>query len=173
MNPSKSAAVLMLVGAFAAGVATTYAGTSVLTSIRARQPDCPPARSSNDRDWRQRFAQDLGLDSAQSATLNVLLDERRSAVMEVSAVPRAQSDSIFAAAKAKADSIMAVPRAKIDSINAASREKQYALYTPEQRAKLEERKAAAIAQQTERQAQRARCEKMQPNQQTTKNKPNN
>ncbi len=172
MNRAKGAAVLMLVGAFAAGVGTPVVYNAVVTN-RPKAPDCPQPRSGNT--YSQRFAKFLELSPTQKAAVDSLLAFRTRAVNEIYALPRARSDSLSAATHAASDSIWAVPRAKADSVRKAIEVQQNAVFTPAQRAKLDERQAAYRQRESERQAQRqaqqARCEKLQPNAPSSKNSP--
>jgi Spy/CpxP family protein refolding chaperone len=167
MNRSKGAAMLMLVGAFAVGAGTPIVYGAYMKH-RPKPPECPQPRTENN--FRQRFNELLKLDSTQIKALDELLDERNRAVSEIFAVPRKKSDSIFAAAKSASDSILAPARLKADSVRKDIQNKQNAIYTPEQRAIVEERQAAMRQRNAERQAQRqaeqARCEKLQPKQQS-------
>ena len=171
MNRAKSAAVLTLVGAFAAGVGTPIVYNAVVAN-RPKAPDCPQPRSANT--YSQRFAEFLELSPAQKVALDSLLDVRTRAVSEIYAVPRARSESLSAATRAANDSIWAVPRAKADSIRKAIGAQQNAVFTPAQRAILEERQATYRERDKERQAQRqaqqARCEQLQPRQPAAQNK---
>jgi hypothetical protein len=179
MNSSKNAAVLMLVGAFAAGVGSTYAGSVALKSMRDKQPVCPQPRTESEIKYRQNFADQLGLDSTQKAAFFALIDERNRAVSEVFAVPRAQVESIQASTRARVDSIYAVPRARADSIRNATRQKQNAIFTDAQRTKIAERLAEMDRHRAEQKEQQSRCERpdgrqmqQQKNQPPTKNKSN-
>ena len=160
MNRTKSAAVLMLVGAFAAGGGTLYAGSRLVEAQRAKQSDgCPQPRSENN--YRQRFAEFLGLDSTQQRMLDALISERNTEVSEIFAAPRAKVDSVMKAARATSDSILAAPRLQADSVRNAIQVKQNAVFTAEQRAKLEQRRTEMDIRRKEQSDQKARCERQQ------------
>jgi hypothetical protein len=170
MNPSKGAAVLMLVGAFAAGVGTPIVYKAIADS-RPQVPACPQPRTP--ASFIDRFSQlmeRLGepLDSTQRQTIESLINERNRLVGDIYAVPRARAESAIASARAFADSILNPAHARATAVRDSIKVIQDSVFTPTQRAKLDERNAAARVRNQERQAQRqaqqARCEGTQPKQ---------
>lgn len=140
MNRSKAAAVLTLLGAFAVGAVTMYTYSEVTTSTPALRDPCGNQRTAND--LKNRVYEDLGMNDQQRSEWNSLIDSRTKAINE----------------------IYAIPRVGADSIRAETRDKQRALLTDDQRAKLDARQAAFRQRSIDRQKQ---CEAQQ---QSTKNK---
>ena len=143
MIPSKTAALLTLVGSLVVGAVGGYAVKGYVD--RPPDPsDCPQLRSERDRNFRTTIYADLEMNAAQRQQWDSLIDLRRKTVSE----------------------IFAIPRAREDSIRSETWVKLKALLTPAQITKMNERSAAMREVQEERQK---RCDNQTS---TNKNKSN-
>jgi hypothetical protein len=132
MNRSKSAALLMLVGSFAAGGAVMYTYDTLTTRPAAPNP-CPVRSQEN---YRKNIYGFLEMTPEQRKTWDSLIDERGRAVRD----------------------LFAIPRAKEDSIQRDIRARQMAVLNPSQRQKLDERRAEMRSRDSTR---RALCDQQQ------------
>ena len=114
MQGSKNLAIMFLLGATLVGGALGFAADRFMVKDRL----C--AAKLTERELRVGFYDDVGLDAGQRAAWDALLDERQKSM---------------AAARATI-------KPKTDSIMEAYRQKTTALLTPEQRARVDQRRAA-------------------------------
>ena len=135
MIPSKTAALLTVVGSLVVGAVAGFSLKTYQDNAAANSSsDCPQVRNErNERKLRSTIYADLGMDSRQQAQWDSLIDLRRT----------------------KVTALYAAPRAAEDSIRAETWEKLKALLTADQRTRMADR---AAAMQRARQERQARCE---------------
>lgn len=123
MQRSKGIALLLLIGAFIAGIATGFAAD------RAMRHDRPGKHRA--RSQVERMARDLDLTAAQRASVDSILDGRRQQMRQLFAPIRPQMDSLMALGKVIGDSthqqlrrvLTTEQRVKFDRMHTESRKR--------------------------------------------------
>jgi Spy/CpxP family protein refolding chaperone len=124
MQRSKGIALLFLIGAFIAGIATGFAADRAMRHDR-RGPGRGP------RSQVERMARDLNLTAAQRASVDSIIEGRRKQMRQLFAPIRPQMDSLMALGKVIGDStheqlrrvLTAEQREKFDQMHAESKKR--------------------------------------------------
>ena len=120
MDRSKGYALMFLLGAFVAGGALGFTADRVIDSGHRREMRGPRAS-------RQKMAEELKLTPQQQASIDSLMEQKRSQIMTLYKPVKPQLDSIAVAARVVSDSTHAQIKR---------------LLNPEQQAKLDRMRAA-------------------------------
>ena len=128
MDRSKGYALMFLLGAFVAGGALGFTADRVIDSGHRREMRGPRAS-------RQKMAEELKLTPQQQASIDSLMEQKRSQIMTLYKPVKPQLDSIAVAARVVSDSTHAQIKR---------------LLNPEQAAKLDRMRVAARKELAER-----------------------
>jgi hypothetical protein len=119
MQGSKNLAMMFLLGATLVGGALGFATDRYLVKDRL----CAPKLT--ERELRVGFYDDVGLNAEQRAAWDALLDERQKSMAAARATIKPKTDSIMEAYRQKTTELLSPEqRARVDQRRAADRERQ-------------------------------------------------
>ncbi len=119
MQGSKNLAMMFLLGATLVGGALGFAADRFMVKDRL----CAPKLT--ERELRVGFYDDVGLNAEQRAAWDALLDERQKSMAAARATIKPKTDSIMEAYRQKTTELLSPEqRARVDQRRAADRERQ-------------------------------------------------
>lgn len=119
MQGSKNLAMMFLLGATLVGGALGFAADRYVVKERL----CAPKLS--ERELREGFYDNVGLDADQRRAWDALLDERQKSMTAARATIKPKTDSIMESYKHKTTQLLnAEQRARVEQYRAADRERQ-------------------------------------------------